>query len=116
MLKTAVVDNIEYYLLNDSELTPKLEAEIREGCEQSQWAWNHMINATEERVREETEMRVREEERKKSDEEKAEILQQVEAREIAIVKKMIDNDFSVEMIEQYTGLSMARIKQLLSKS
>ena len=99
------------------ELSADKEAqEIVQARKDSQWAWNHMINATEERVREETKMRVREEERKKSDEEKAELLQQMEEREIANVKKMIDDDFSVEMIEQYTGLSMARIKQLLSKS
>ena len=75
-------------------------------------------------VREEGREEGREEERKKAEVEKtellqqakiekAELLQQAEVEKIANAKKMIEDNFSVEMVEHYTGLSAEKIKQLL---
>ena len=95
------------------ELSADKEAqEIVQARKDSQWAWNHMINATEERVREETEVRVREEtevrvreeERKKSDKEKAEILQQVADDKVEAAKRFLAMGLSIEDVAKGTGL------------
>jgi len=90
------------------ELSADKEAqEIAQARKTSQWAWNHMINATEDRVREET----REEERAKAEI----LLQQAEDEKIINARKMIQDNFTVEMIERYTGLSVEKITDLLSQ-
>ena len=56
--------------------------------------------------------KAREEERQKADAEKVELLKKADADKLVNAKNMLEDGFSIEMIERYTGLTIEKIKQL----
>ena len=109
------------------ELSADQEAQaIAEARRLAIWERNDIIVSTDKLARKEerkiADIRVNEErekadtrvneEREKAEAEKAELLKKADDDKIANAKNMIEDNFSVEMIERYTGLSAERIKQL----